>query len=230
MDDNTSDFTANSNTTRNYSVNGRVMLTSVIVCFTFCLIFLIFYLYYQSHVRHEYSTGHRLSRSLKPEGLSPFVIKSLPIFLYSSKTHDQALECAVCLAEFEEHQSGRVLPGCNHVFHVQCIDTWFASHPDCPLCRTRVDGYDPVTRPGNMPVTIGSSSAGESCSVPEVDLNRAGVHLLENHSEPMGTGIEAAEYAAELQRIVRYLGISNGNMQKGSLHCDVNVSVPPESR
>ncbi|WOH01572.1 hypothetical protein DCAR_0520956 [Daucus carota subsp. sativus] len=171
MDDNTSDFTANSNTTRNYSVNGRVMLTSVIVCFTFCLIFLIFYLYYQSHVRHEYSTGHRLSRSLKPEGLSPFVIKSLPIFLYSSKTHDQALECAVCLAEFEEHQSGRVLPGCNHVFHVQCIDTWFASHPDCPLCRTRVDGYDPVTRPGNMPVTIGSSSAGESCSVPEVGID-----------------------------------------------------------
>ncbi|MCI12434.1 glutamyl-tRNA(Gln) amidotransferase subunit B chloroplastic/mitochondrial-like, partial [Trifolium medium] len=43
----------------------------------------------------------------------------------------------------------------------------------------------------------------------------------------MRNGIEAAEYAAELQRLVRYLGVSNGNMQEGSLRCDVNVSVRP---
>ncbi|PQP92219.1 glutamyl-tRNA(Gln) amidotransferase subunit B chloroplastic/mitochondrial isoform X1 [Prunus yedoensis var. nudiflora] len=61
-----------------------------------------------------------------------------------------------------------------------------------------------------------------------VDLNRAGVPLLEIVSEPdMRNGIEAAEYAAELQRLVRYLGVSNGNMQEGSLRCDVNVSVRP---
>ncbi|KAH6558097.1 hypothetical protein KP509_1Z079300 [Ceratopteris richardii] len=60
----------------------------------------------------------------------------------------------------------------------------------------------------------------------QVDLNRAGVPLLEVVSEPdMRTGLEAAEYAAELQRLVRYLGISNGNMQEGSMRCDVNVSV-----
>ncbi|RVW90043.1 Glutamyl-tRNA(Gln) amidotransferase subunit B, chloroplastic/mitochondrial [Vitis vinifera] len=62
----------------------------------------------------------------------------------------------------------------------------------------------------------------------QVDLNRAGVPLLEIVSEPdMRSGIEAAEYAAELQRLVRYLGVSNGNMQEGSLRCDVNVSVRP---
>ncbi|CAK9139572.1 unnamed protein product [Ilex paraguariensis] len=65
-------------------------------------------------------------------------------------------------------------------------------------------------------------------SYSQVDLNRAGVPLLEIVSEPdMRTGIEAAEYAAELQRLVRYLGVSNGNMQEGSLRCDVNVSVRP---
>lgn len=65
-------------------------------------------------------------------------------------------------------------------------------------------------------------------SFSQVDLNRAGVPLLEIVSEPdMRTGIEAAEYAAELQRLVRYLGVSNGNMQEGSLRCDVNVSVRP---
>eukprot|EP00261_Vitis_vinifera_P034403 XP_019075646.1 PREDICTED: glutamyl-tRNA(Gln) amidotransferase subunit B, chloroplastic/mitochondrial isoform X2 [Vitis vinifera] len=65
-------------------------------------------------------------------------------------------------------------------------------------------------------------------SYSQVDLNRAGVPLLEIVSEPdMRSGIEASEYAAELQRLVRYLGVSNGNMQEGSLRCDVNVSVRP---
>eukprot|EP00257_Ricinus_communis_P020978 XP_015580353.1 glutamyl-tRNA(Gln) amidotransferase subunit B, chloroplastic/mitochondrial [Ricinus communis] len=69
-------------------------------------------------------------------------------------------------------------------------------------------------------------SGGGSYS--QVDLNRAGVPLLEIVSEPdMRNGIEAAEYAAELQRVVRYLGVSNGNMQEGSLRCDVNVSIRP---
>lgn len=65
-------------------------------------------------------------------------------------------------------------------------------------------------------------------SYSQVDLNRAGVPLLEIVSEPdMRNGIEAAEYAAELQRLVRYLGVGNGNMQEGSLRCDVNISVRP---
>lgn len=61
-----------------------------------------------------------------------------------------------------------------------------------------------------------------------VDFNRAGVPLLEIVSEPdIRTGEEAAEYGRELRRIVRYLGISDGNMQEGSLRCDVNISVRP---
>nr|KYP61511.1 Aspartyl/glutamyl-tRNA(Asn/Gln) amidotransferase subunit B [Cajanus cajan] len=68
----------------------------------------------------------------------------------------------------------------------------------------------------------------ENGNYSQVDLNRAGVPLLEIVSEPdMRNGIEAAEYAAELQRLVRYLGVSNGNMQEGSLRCDVNVSIRP---
>jgi aspartyl-tRNA(Asn)/glutamyl-tRNA(Gln) amidotransferase subunit B len=61
-----------------------------------------------------------------------------------------------------------------------------------------------------------------------VDFNRAGVPLLEIVSEPdLRSGKEAAEYAQELRRIMRYLGISDGNMQEGSLRCDVNISVRP---
>eukprot|EP00897_Mesotaenium_endlicherianum_P005533 jgi/Mesen1/5007/ME000025S04411 len=65
----------------------------------------------------------------------------------------------------------------------------------------------------------------------QVDLNRAGVPLLEVVSEAdMRSGVEAAEYAAELQRLVRYLGVSNGNMAEGSLRCDVNISVRPRGQ
>ncbi|MGK7945563.1 MAG: Asp-tRNA(Asn)/Glu-tRNA(Gln) amidotransferase subunit GatB [Microcystaceae cyanobacterium] len=61
-----------------------------------------------------------------------------------------------------------------------------------------------------------------------VDFNRTGVPLLEIVSEPdLRSGQEAAEYAQELRRMVRYLGISDGNMQEGSLRCDVNISVRP---
>jgi aspartyl-tRNA(Asn)/glutamyl-tRNA(Gln) amidotransferase subunit B len=61
-----------------------------------------------------------------------------------------------------------------------------------------------------------------------VDFNRAGIPLLEIVSEPdLRSGEEAAEYGRELRRIVRYLGISDGNMQEGSLRCDVNISVRP---
>lgn len=68
--------------------------------------------------------------------------------------------------------------------------------------------------------------SGSSYSL--VDYNRAGVPLLEIVSEPdIRTGKEAAEYGQELRRIVRYLGVSDGNMQEGSLRCDVNVSVRP---
>lgn len=59
-----------------------------------------------------------------------------------------------------------------------------------------------------------------------VDFNRTGIPLLEIVSEPdLRTGQEAAEYAQELRRLVRYLGIGDGNMQEGSLRCDVNISV-----
>ncbi|KAM0855372.1 hypothetical protein ACQ4PT_049815 [Festuca glaucescens] len=80
----------------------------------------------------------------------------------------------------------------------------------------------------HMEEDAGKLLHSESGNYSQVDLNRAGVPLLEIVSEPdMRTGIEAAEYGAEMQRLVRYLGVGNGNMQEGSLRCDVNVSVRP---
>lgn len=64
------------------------------------------------------------------------------------------LECAVCLSEFVKNETGRVLPECNHGFHLECIDMWFLSNSTCPLCRAPVQlssGSDPGY---NLPDTI----------------------------------------------------------------------------
>ena len=59
-----------------------------------------------------------------------------------------------------------------------------------------------------------------------INLNRAGVPLLEIVSEPeMRTPQEAAEYARTMRKVVRYLGVCDGNLEEGSLRCDCNVSV-----
>lgn len=62
-----------------------------------------------------------------------------------------------------------------------------------------------------------------------VDLNRAGTPLLEIVSEPdMRSGDEAVAYLKKLHSILRFINISDANMQEGSFRCDVNVSIRPK--
>jgi aspartyl-tRNA(Asn)/glutamyl-tRNA(Gln) amidotransferase subunit B len=59
-----------------------------------------------------------------------------------------------------------------------------------------------------------------------IDLNRAGVPLVEIVTEPViKDALEAYNYLAEVRKLVRYLDICDGNMEEGSLRCDVNVSI-----
>jgi aspartyl-tRNA(Asn)/glutamyl-tRNA(Gln) amidotransferase subunit B len=63
----------------------------------------------------------------------------------------------------------------------------------------------------------------------KVDLNRAGTPLLEIVSEPdMRSAEEAILYLKKMHSIVKYIGISDANMQEGSFRCDVNVSIRPK--
>ncbi|CAI9776936.1 unnamed protein product [Fraxinus pennsylvanica] len=123
-----------------------------------------------------------------------------------SKKHDEILKNYEAIIGIETHVQLSTLTKafCSCPYN-------YGAQPNtsiCPVC---------MGLPGALPVLN-----------TKVDLNRAGVPLLEIVSEPdMRTGIEAAEYAAELQRLVRYLGVSNGNMQEGSLRCDVNISIRP---
>ncbi|KAK4850400.1 hypothetical protein QYF36_006436 [Acer negundo] len=72
-------------------------------------------------------------------GLDEAVIKSITVVKY--KKGDGLVEgtdCSVCLSEFVEDESLRLLPKCSHAFHLPCIDTWFKSHSNCPLCRANI--------------------------------------------------------------------------------------------
>jgi aspartyl-tRNA(Asn)/glutamyl-tRNA(Gln) amidotransferase subunit B len=61
-----------------------------------------------------------------------------------------------------------------------------------------------------------------------IDLNRSGVPLIEIVSEPdMGSPDEAHEYLTRLKEIILYTGVSDCNMEEGSLRCDANVSIRP---
>jgi aspartyl-tRNA(Asn)/glutamyl-tRNA(Gln) amidotransferase subunit B len=64
-----------------------------------------------------------------------------------------------------------------------------------------------------------------------IDLNRTGTPLLEIVSEPdMRSPQEAVAYARKIHQIVRYIGISDGNMQEGSFRVDANVSIRPQGQ
>src|SRR5215213_722865 len=72
----------------------------------------------------------------------------------------------------------------------------------------------------------GKSVHDESSEFSNLDFNRAGMPLLEIVTEPdIRTADEAFAYVTTLRKLVRHLGVCDGNMEQGSLRCDVNISV-----
>jgi len=62
-----------------------------------------------------------------------------------------------------------------------------------------------------------------------IDLNRAGIPLIEIVTEPdLRSGAEVDAFMSSIRQLVRYLEISDGNMEEGSLRCDVNISIRPK--
>lgn len=102
-----------------------------------------------------------------------------------------------------------------------------------PICY---DGCLPIEVNGetrNIGITrihleedAGKSTHDQDPQYSLIDLNRAGTPLVEIVSEPdLRSADEAYQYVSDMRRIVRYLGISDADMEKGNLRCDVNISV-----
>ncbi len=109
------------------------------------------------------------------------------------------------------------------------------SQHEPPLCnggmvRIRISGQEKHVRliRIHLEEDAGKSIHDQHIEFSSVDLNRAGVPLIEIVSAPdLRSGEEAFLFMHKIRRLVRFLGISNGNMEEGSLRCDANVSVRP---
>ncbi|WCJ31942.1 Protein kinase superfamily protein [Euphorbia peplus] len=78
-------------------------------------------------------------------GLQQSAIDLIAVFKYKKdELVTEGTECSVCLNEFQEDDSLKLLPKCSHAFHIPCIDTWLRSHKNCPLCRAPIvsDDFD----------------------------------------------------------------------------------------
>ncbi|XP_060167906.1 RING-H2 finger protein ATL54-like [Lycium barbarum] len=76
---------------------------------------------------------------IRTVGLQPSVISAITICKYTrGEGIIEGTECSVCLSEFQEDETLRILPKCNHAFHIPCIDTWLRSHTNCPMCRAAI--------------------------------------------------------------------------------------------
>ncbi|CAK8563712.1 unnamed protein product [Lathyrus sativus] len=198
-----------------YAHGGKIMLSTVVTLFIITITLLSIHLLIRwyflrnrdrrqplsrtRHIRRRsfvFYFEHDVPASLRLDlsrGLDPSVISSLPVFKYSSE--EPPVDCAVCLSEFEEGETGRVLPKCNHSFHVECIDMWFHSHSTCPLCRKSVELLPvrpvQVTEPevtidvGEPELVLGSSFGEES--------NRDEPCSTEEQSSLVGVTVEVPE-------------------------------------
>ncbi|KAM0920200.1 hypothetical protein ACQ4PT_007657 [Festuca glaucescens] len=72
-------------------------------------------------------------------------VAKLPEFAYTrSARHNgesggDGAQCSVCLGTVQAGEVVRMLPLCKHLYHIECIDMWLASHDNCPLCRSEVE-------------------------------------------------------------------------------------------
>ncbi|KAK9990317.1 hypothetical protein SO802_025302 [Lithocarpus litseifolius] len=125
-------------------------------------------------------------------GLDRAVIETFPIIevknLRTVKVTATTLECAVCLGEFEDHETLRLLPKCSHAFHTDCIDAWLSSHVTCPVCRAKLTNCDTTTAATTTTTVESTESTQETGGVQNdhvvinVDDNPPRGKFLRSHS------------------------------------------------
>ncbi|KAJ7950110.1 RING-H2 finger protein [Quillaja saponaria] len=131
------------NTTRNSYINdanfdsNMVIILAALLCALLCALGLNSILRCALRCSHRFSTEtpEQTAARLAARGLKKRDLCKIPSVIYGSGVNIPVTECPICLGEFEDGQKIRVLPKCNHGFHVKCIDPWLVSHSSCPNCR-----------------------------------------------------------------------------------------------
>ncbi|KAI3962564.1 hypothetical protein MKW92_052523 [Papaver armeniacum] len=84
-------------------------------------------------------------------GLDKTTLDDYPKLLYAEVTtqnnkHNASSCCSICLENYDNNDTLRLLPNCGHLFHLNCVDPWLLQHPSCPICRS-----SPMTTPQLAP-------------------------------------------------------------------------------
>ncbi|KAM6557541.1 hypothetical protein CsatB_004560 [Cannabis sativa] len=139
-------------------------------------------------------------------GLDEALIKSITVCKYNKGDgFIDGTDCSVCLNEFQEEESVRLLPKCNHAFHIQCIDTWLRSHSNCPLCRAQVVCVNASTNPTQLPSLMAETSSSNET-------------IEENPFREIENGVLGRDQNSERSSRVEEFEIGNngGNVRKTS--------------
>lgn len=114
-------------------------LLAVLLC-SLCMHFTIRWALGRSVRQHA---DEPAAAATKPHtGMTKLHVDSLPTRLYGDNAevpaqplHASSSQCVICFADFADGERIRVLPNCQHGFHVGCIDTWLSQSSSCPTCR-----------------------------------------------------------------------------------------------
>ncbi|CAI9117031.1 OLC1v1018342C1 [Oldenlandia corymbosa var. corymbosa] len=131
-----------------------VFLALFLPCAGMSAVFLVYIclLWYAASTNGGAANGGELQSSSFPpgkgtqgKGLSPSDLDKLPKVTGKELGMGSAECCAVCLDEIAGDEPARLIPGCNHGFHLQCADTWLSKHSVCPVCRAKLSPelFDP---------------------------------------------------------------------------------------
>ncbi|XP_043714830.1 E3 ubiquitin-protein ligase ATL6-like [Telopea speciosissima] len=178
-----------------YPFNPSVVIIIIVIVSAFLTLFFISVCLHRCYrIENDGNTPlndveGRISRR-DYRGLNPALMENLPTFAYSHvkdhKLGNGALECVVCLTEFEDEDKIRLLPTCDHVFHAECIDAWLSKRTTCPVCRANL-----VPLPAETPATIvpvhdieGDDSDGEIPISEPVEVENEQVSVDVINEEP----------------------------------------------
>ncbi|KAF7829535.1 E3 ubiquitin-protein ligase ATL23 [Senna tora] len=115
-----------------------VLLALFLPCLGMASLFVVYIcLLWYATSRHPQTDTSLPVKPVSHQGLSADELHKLP--KVTGKELVIGTECAVCLDEIQNEQPARLVPGCNHGFHLECADTWLSKHPICPVCRARLD-------------------------------------------------------------------------------------------
>ncbi|KAE9617263.1 hypothetical protein Lal_00035039 [Lupinus albus] len=114
-----------------------VLLALFLPCFGMSALFIVYTCFLWYNTIHQAVHSGPPAKPVNDKGLSISELDKLP--KVTGKELVMGSECAVCLDEIENEQPARLVPGCNHGFHLQCADTWLSKNRVCPVCRTKLD-------------------------------------------------------------------------------------------